>query len=90
MITFFKYIVSLILIFNIESATASNITLELANDKPSDISAEFKGALNLPHAIIFKQMLNNKNNTHSGRLFSIAYYFNEKYPEDAIENKRPE
>ena len=85
MIAFFKNIVFLLLTFNILTVHAASVKLDLLNEEAKYISAEFKGALNLPHPIIFKQILDKKDNNYSGRLFVIAYYFDAKYQDDAIE-----
>ena len=87
MIIFIKYIVFFILSFNIINAKAANVITDLEEElNPKYISAEFKGAMNIPHPIMFKMLLeNNKNNTSTGRILMIGYYFNVKYPEDAIE-----
>ena len=55
MIAFFKNIVFLLLTFNILTVHAASVKLDLLNEEAKYISAEFKGALNLPHPIIFKQ-----------------------------------
>lgn len=86
MVAFFKYIVLFFLCFNISAVNAAKIILDLDEEEhPRYISAEFKGALNLPHPAIFKQMLNSPNNSKSGQLLFIGIYFDAKYPGDAIE-----
>lgn len=85
MITFIKNIVFLFLTFNILVANASSVELDLVAEDEKYISAEFKGALNLPHPIIFKQLLDTKQKTSTGRLLAIAYYFDNKYKDNAIE-----
>ena len=86
MMKFFKYIVFLVLCFNILAANASKVILDLDEEEhPYYTSAEFKGALNLPHPLIFKKMLNQPNNSQSGKILLIGIYFDAKYPGDAIE-----
>lgn len=80
-----KYIVFFMLTFNIINAKASNVELELEDDnKPQFISADFKGALNLPHPIMLHLMLDDKTSNTLGRLIAIAYYFEVKYKGEAL------
>lgn len=74
------------LTFNIVGTNAADVTLQLEYDNNLRyISSDFKSVLNLPHPIVFKQMLDNPENSSSGKLLLLGIYFDAKYPDDAIE-----
>ena len=86
MAIFLKYIVLFLLTFNIISANASDIVLELEDDNnPRYISTDFKSPLNLPHPIVFKHMILDNRTNQTGRMVLIAYYFDVKYPNNIID-----
>ena len=91
MTSLIKYIVCFILTFNITAINAADVTLDLEdNNDPQYISSEFKGVLNIPHSIAFKEMLDSpmyssEKTSPSAKIAMIGFYFDVKYPGDAIE-----
>lgn len=74
------------LTFNIVGANAADVTLQLEDDNSLRyISSDFKSVLNLPHPIVLKQMIDSSKNNSSENFLLLAYYFDAKYPNDAIE-----
>lgn len=82
---FLKYIVFLFFCFNISALQAAEVIYEFDENESERPVSDLSARINLPHAERLREILEDSDSSPTGRILILGKYFDEKYPDKAIE-----
>ena len=82
---FLKYIVFLFFCFNISALQAAEVIYEFDENESERPVSDLSARVNLPHAERLREILEESDSSPTGRILILGKYFDEKYPDKAIE-----